>query len=86
MADIALGSWVADNGIPATARAMGITRQRIYQMQAERAPVWLRVRRGKVVGWYAYRSCGEQGNDNATGDTGNNNGSDDSGGVRAQPV
>ena len=60
MADITLGAFVADHGMADTAKIMGITRQRVHQMISRGVPVFIRVKRGVVIGWYTYRSVALQ--------------------------
>lgn len=65
--EMALQERVADVGKVAAAREMGLTRQRVQMMCSRNESVWLRIKGGKVVGWYIYRSAAA-GNDNESKD------------------
>ena len=55
--EVNISNYAEVYGKPKTAKAMGITRQRVQQMVSEGAPVFLRLEAatGAVIGWYIYR-------------------------------
>ena len=56
--EVPIDSYVSVHGKPATAKAMGITRQRVQQMTTNADNVFLRVSAAngsRVLGWYIYR-------------------------------